>query len=181
MKPPAASPGIALRGPRLAAVDKTRSRSEIREARAASRRNAFRGLNNVISLSLRFGLRSIGAFGWREPGVLSCREARGASRGNAFRGSNNVISLSLRFRLQSIGGFACSRRAGNTPLDCLQPKRERLSVPKTIARVSRGFVPTRVSCGQAGFASQIFSSLWSSQAAPPQQAVEKDRRKKNAE
>jgi hypothetical protein len=43
----------------LVLFDVALSETEIREARGASRGNAFRGSNNVISLSLRFGLRSM--------------------------------------------------------------------------------------------------------------------------
>jgi hypothetical protein len=39
-------------------------KTKLQEARGASRGNAFRGSNNVISLSLRFGLQSIGFWGW---------------------------------------------------------------------------------------------------------------------
>jgi hypothetical protein len=41
-----------------ASFDVALSETEIKEARGASRGNAFRGSNNVIFLSLRFGLRS---------------------------------------------------------------------------------------------------------------------------
>jgi hypothetical protein len=43
----------------LAPFDVALSETEIQEARGASRGNAFRGSNNPISLSLRFGLRSM--------------------------------------------------------------------------------------------------------------------------
>jgi hypothetical protein len=43
---------------RLAPFDVAPSETEIQEARGVSRGNAFRGSNNVISLSSRFGLRS---------------------------------------------------------------------------------------------------------------------------
>jgi hypothetical protein len=43
---------------RGASFDVALSETEIKEARGASRGNAFRGSNNVIFLSLRFGLRS---------------------------------------------------------------------------------------------------------------------------
>jgi hypothetical protein len=45
--------------PQLAFFDGTPGKTKIREARGASRGNAVRGSNNVISLSLRFGLRSM--------------------------------------------------------------------------------------------------------------------------
>ncbi len=78
------------------------SETEIQEARGVSRGNAFRGSNNVIPLSLRFGLRSMDFFADR-------RERAPSKRGNAFRGSSNVIPLSLRFGLRSMDFFADRR------------------------------------------------------------------------
>jgi hypothetical protein len=66
--PPAGPPISRRRSPRSASppqeapgasFDVALSETEIQEARGASRGNAFRGSNNVISLSLRFGLRSM--------------------------------------------------------------------------------------------------------------------------
>jgi hypothetical protein len=51
--------GSPHRSPSLALFDVALSETEIQEARGASRGNAFRGSNNVSSLSLRFGLRSM--------------------------------------------------------------------------------------------------------------------------
>ena len=65
------------------------------------------GSKKTVSLSLRFGLPSIGLFCWPSfDGELSgteLREARGASRGNTLLGSQNAVSLSVRFGLQSTG------------------------------------------------------------------------------
>jgi hypothetical protein len=95
---------------RSASFDVALSETEIQEARGASRGNAFRGSNNVISLSLRFGLRSMyfltDFFADRRERATS----KGASRGNAFWGSNNVISLACDSGFyESIVQFAISR------------------------------------------------------------------------
>jgi hypothetical protein len=58
----AASLRIALRGPRLESFDRALSGKELWEARGASRGNACLGSKNAVSLSLRFGLQSIGCF-----------------------------------------------------------------------------------------------------------------------
>jgi hypothetical protein len=60
--PPTASRGIALRGPRLAVFDNALSGTELGEARAASRGNTGLGSKSAVSLSLRFGLQSMGFF-----------------------------------------------------------------------------------------------------------------------
>jgi hypothetical protein len=62
VKPPAASPGLALCVPRPAAFDNSLSRTEFREARGASRGNACLDSKNEVPLSLRFGLQGTGLF-----------------------------------------------------------------------------------------------------------------------
>jgi hypothetical protein len=107
--------GTELREARGASFDVALSETEIQEARGASRGNGFRGSDNADSLSLRFGLQSMGFFSL---GTAEAASSKPAVRRRVVWCSFDCLATCVPTRFPSITlARACGRtlvHSGNT-------------------------------------------------------------------